>query len=110
MRDNLYDLAARQVKKIKTAEANADFAFTVMEKPYTPPSPVQPWVVSDTLFAGIAVPLFIFAVLVVRDLTPRVRKDLEDAAAESERIPNSIAVSRRPRRPPTPEDDQPYTG
>ncbi len=110
MRDNLYDLVARQVKKIKTAEANADFAFTVMEKPYTPPYPVQPLVVLDTLFAGIAIPLFIFAVLVVRDWTPRVKKDLAEAASESERIPDSIAVSRRPRRAPTPEDDRPYTG
>jgi hypothetical protein len=109
MRDDLYDLAARQIKKIKTAEANADFAFSVLEKPYTPPYRVKPWVVLDTLFAGIAVPLLMFAILVVRDWTPSVKRDLAEAASESERIPHSIAVSRRPRRTPTPEDDRPYT-
>ena len=106
MRDDLYDLAARQIKKIKTAEANADFAFTVLEKPYVPPYRYKPWVVLDTLAAGVLLPLLVFAGLVVWDWTPRVRMELAEAASESERLPHSIASSRK--RPPTPEDDRPY--
>jgi hypothetical protein len=109
LRDDLYDLAARQIKKMGTAQANADFAFTVLEKPYVPPYPVKPWVLLDMLFAGIAIPVFIFAVLVVRDWAPRVTKDLAEAAWESERIPESIALSRRSRPIPTPEENRPYS-
>ncbi|HLI63607.1 MAG TPA: hypothetical protein VKV05_09420 [Terriglobales bacterium] len=110
LRDDLYDLAARQIKKIGTAQANADFAFTVLERPYTPPYPDRPWVVLDTLAAGIVVPLFVFLGLVVRDWAPRVKHDLAEAAYVSERTPDSIALSRRPRRAPSPEQDRPYTG
>jgi uncharacterized protein involved in exopolysaccharide biosynthesis len=109
MRDDLYNLAARQIKKVGTAQANADFAFAVLEKPYTPPYPVSPWVVLDTLFAGIAIPLFVFAVLVVRDFIPRARKELSEAASASELLPNSSAVSPKSRRVPAPEEDRPNT-
>ncbi len=107
LRDDLYDLAARQIKKTGTAEANADFAFVVLEKPYTSPYPVRPWVVLDTLFAAIAIPLLVFAILAVRDWAPRVKQSLAQAASRSERIPDSIAVSFKTRRP-TPEEDRPY--
>lgn len=112
MRDDLYDLAARQIKKIKTAEANADFAFNVLEKPYTPPYRFKPWVYFDTLAAGVLLPLLVFTVLVARDWSPRVRSELAKAATESERFPDGIAVSRKPHRTPTPtpEDDRPYLG
>ncbi len=108
LRDDLYQLAAMQVQKTKTAEANADFAFSVIEEPYVPPVPSRPWVILDTLFATIAVPLFIFAGLVIRDWIPRLKQELAEAASESERIPESIALARKPRAP-LPEDDRPYT-
>ncbi len=108
LRDDLYDLAARQIKKVGTAEANADFAFTVLEKPFTPPYPAKPWVGLDTLAAGIVLPLFLLAVLAVRDWTPRMRKDLNRAVLESERFHDSIAVSLNSRRVHTPEEDRPY--
>jgi hypothetical protein len=108
LRDDLYQLAAMQVQKIKTAQANADFAFNVLEDPYVPPEPVKPWVMLDTLAAGIAVPLLIFAILVLRDWGPLFKQELAEAESESRRIPSSIAVARKPRRIPTPEDDRPY--
>ncbi len=74
MRDDLYDLAARQIKKIKTAEANSDFAFNVLEQPYVPPYKVKPTVMLDTLLAGLAVPLLVLAILVARDWAPWVRR------------------------------------
>ena len=107
LRDALYELAARQIQKINTAKANADFAFRVLEKPYVPPDKVRPWVVLDTLFAGIAVPILIFAGLVILDSTPRILRELADAASESERMPAGAAAARR-SRPPSPEDDRPY--
>jgi hypothetical protein len=109
LRDSLYALAAAQVQKTGTAEANADFAFTVLEKPYVPPYPVKPWVYLDTLAAGLAVPLFIYFILLVRDWTPRMKTELAAATSELEKIRNSIAVARKPRRIPTPQDDRPYT-
>jgi hypothetical protein len=108
LRDDLYDLAARQIKKVGTAEANADFAFTVIENPYVSPYSVRPWIVIDTLAAGVVFPLFVFLVLVVRDWVPRMRKDLQTAVSESKEMPDSIALSFRNRRPPRPEDDRPY--
>jgi uncharacterized protein involved in exopolysaccharide biosynthesis len=110
LRDALYELAARQIQKINTAKANADFAFRVLEKPYVPPDKVRPWVVLDTLFAGIAIPMLIFAGLVIADWTPRIARELADAASESERMPAGIAVARRNRSTPGPEDDRPYAG
>ena len=108
LRDDLYDLAARQIKKIGTAEANADFAFTVIESPFTSPYFVRPWILIDTLAAGVLLPLVVFIGLVVRDWTPRLKRELAMAASESEQIHDSIAVSLKRRRPPTPEDDRPY--
>jgi hypothetical protein len=110
MRDDLYDLAARQLKKMRTAEANADFAFAVLDNPYVPPYRFKPWVVFDTIAAGVFLPLLVFAGLVARDWSPRVRTELSEAASESERLPRSIAASRKPRRVPTREDDRPYSG
>lgn len=63
--------------------------------------------VLDTLFAAIAIPLLVFAILAVRDWAPRVKQSLAQAASRSERIPDSIAVSFKTRRP-TPEEDRPY--
>jgi hypothetical protein len=108
MRDDLYDLAARQIKKASTAEANSDFAFAVLEEPFVPPYRAKPWVLLDTLLAGIVVPMLIFLFLVVRDWGPRARKELAEAASESERFPDSIALSRKIPRHPVPEDDKPY--
>lgn len=110
VRDDLYELAARQIKKSKTAEANSDFAFNVLEKPYVPPIPVRPWVIIDTLFFAVAVPLFIYAILVASDWAPRLRAELAQAASESDKNPDSLAESRKPRRAPAPEEDRPYVG
>jgi capsular polysaccharide biosynthesis protein len=109
LRDDLYQLSAMQLQKVKTAEANADFAFNVLEKPYVPPDPVKPWVMFDTLLAGVLVPLVIFMLLVVRDRVPEVRKNLAEAVLESERFPDRTTVSRRSRRVPIPDHDRPYS-
>jgi hypothetical protein len=110
LRDDLYDLAARQIKKIGTAQANSDFAFVVLENPYSAPYPVRPWILFDTLAAGVVVPVLIFLGLIVRDWVPRLKKDLADVESESERLPGSIAAALKTRRrAPTPEEDRPYT-
>jgi len=109
VRDDLYDLAARQIKKVRTAEANADFAFAVLDNPYVPPYRFKPWVVFDTIAAGVLLPLLVFAGLVARDWSPWVRTELSEALSESERLSTSIAASGKPHRFLTPEDDRPYS-
>lgn len=83
LRDDLYDLTARQIKKVRTAEANADFAFAVIEPPYVPPLRYRPMVGLDTVAAGLLIPLIIYAVLVIRDRAPEIRQDFAAAASAS---------------------------
>ena len=44
LRDDLNDMISKQLKRKKIAQVNADFAFTVLDPPYTLLYPYAPWV------------------------------------------------------------------
>jgi hypothetical protein len=108
LRDQLYQLVAFQTQQVQTAEANADFAFTVLEPAWVPPVPCAPWVALDTVAGGVLGVMMLFCCLAARKLFPQLRKGLADLDSESDRRRRDLAV--RPRKaPPTPEADRPYT-
>jgi hypothetical protein len=99
LRDSIYQLVAQQMQQVKTAQANADFAFVVVEPPFVPPYPVAPWPIFDSLAAGILVSLMVFAGLVVADSVPRLRQELASAIAATERARKEEIIPIKSRRP-----------
>jgi hypothetical protein len=111
LRDQLYELVAFQMQQVKTAEANADFAFTVLEPAWVSPIPYAPWVLLDTVAGGIVAFVLMYIGLALFDVLPRVRKGISDLEAEADRTRRDLPMRRseRPRNVPTPESDRPYT-
>ena len=83
LRDDLNDMISKQLKRKKIAQVNADFAFTVLDPPYTSPYPYAPWVIIYSLVAALLVPLLVFAGLAARELLPRLKRKV--AAVETVR-------------------------
>jgi len=109
LRDQLYQLAAFQMQQVTTAEANADFAFTVLDPPWVPPIPSAPRVLMDTVAAGVLAVLMLFFGLALRDLVPQFRKHLIELESEARQSRRDVPLRRGERSIPTPETDRPYT-
>jgi hypothetical protein len=109
LRDQIYLLIAVQMQQVGTAEANANFAFTVLEPPYVPPYSSAPWVIIDSLAAAVLIPCMVFFWLVVRELLPQFKRHLAEMDAQAQGPVRDIpaAARRRPRDVPTPEHDRP---
>lgn len=110
LRDQLYQLAAFQMQQVTTAEANADFAFAVLEPGWVPPTRYAPWVLLDTVAAGVLATLMVFGWLAVREIFPQLRKGLADLDAVSDKRGRDVPVphDERPFKRPTPESDRPH--
>jgi hypothetical protein len=110
LRDSMYQLIALQMQQVKTAKANSDFAFTVIEPPFVPPYPYAPSVILDTLVAGVLVSFMAFCGLVVRDYLPRLRRrlaEIEGKVVDAQDVP--APAKKPPRSVPIPEQDRPYS-
>jgi hypothetical protein len=111
LRDQMYQLIALQMQQVKTAQANADFAFKVLEPPYVPPNPYAPSVLLDSFVAGVLGFMMAFCFVAARDLFPRFRRHLAemDAMAESGARDVPVGPKVRRRQAPVPEEDRPYS-
>jgi len=63
LRNQFYDLIARQIDRQKLAEVQADFAFSVIEPPVVPEQPFRPRRRLDALLAGLF--SLVFVVIIV---------------------------------------------
>lgn len=71
LRTQLYDLAARQVERNKTAQVEADFAFRVLDPPFASYEPYRPSVALDTFLAAFLVGLLAGLWVMMRSATGR---------------------------------------
>lgn len=69
LRAQLYELVARQVERKKTAQVEADFAFRVLDPPAASDEPYSPWVLLDSVLAGIFGLIFSAGAVVMKHRT-----------------------------------------
>ena len=82
----------------------------MLEPGWVPPTRYAPWVLLDTVAAGVLATLMVFGWLAVREIFPQLRKGLAnlDAVSEKERARRSRASRRASLQRPTPESDRPH--
>ncbi|MFZ0889520.1 MAG: hypothetical protein WA005_13785 [Candidatus Binataceae bacterium] len=90
--NQLDQLIAQEIQQEKTAEVQADFAFTVEEPPYVSDRIYTPWPLLDAAIAAVATCLLAVMWVVVRDRLTRSHRDTQRLVAvglEPEEAPSA---------------------
>ncbi len=108
LRDQLYEIVGFQMQQLKTAEANADFAFTTIEPPFVSPYPCAPWVILDSVAAALLAMLMVYMGLLAREGLPHLRQRLTELDVDLGSRPDPTTISRElPKTIPSPQTDLP---
>ncbi len=87
LRADLYEIIAKRMEQLTTAEASALTTFRIIEAPYVPIDPYQPMPLLYSAVAAGAMPILLFTLLVVIE---RARVFLLTHADESSPMPNGL--------------------
>jgi LPS O-antigen subunit length determinant protein (WzzB/FepE family) len=66
LQSQLYELIAKQTQQLKLAQVEADFAFSVLEPPAAPDKPYSPFVILDSILAGLFAFIVVSAFVMIR--------------------------------------------
>ena len=81
LRANLYQIIARRMEQLATAEASALVAFRVIETPYVPPEAYRPQPLLYAAVAAAVIPLVLFAIAIAVERSRALLDGLPNARA-----------------------------
>ena len=100
LRSQIYELISRQVEREKVAQAEADFAFKLIEPPVVPDRPYSPRALVDAVVAGLFAFLGCCGWLIVRH-SNRASEPIEDHEDEKETEEEGAGWNEKTRQPPS---------
>ncbi len=105
LRADIYEIIAKRMEQLTTAEASALTTFRSIEEPYVPAEPYQPRPFLYAGVTGVVTPILLFAFIV---LFERSRTFIREQSAD--RMPLSNGLDRTDSALPTPEAVPPALG
>ena len=95
LRAALYGIVAQELEQEKTAEMEADFAFSVIEAPMVPDERYSPWRIIDPLAAGVLSFLAALGYLYFSDRYRGLKREM-DLASKAPMSPELGPAQERP--------------